>query len=127
MQHILFELGAVQLSLKAPDRALRTLRKAYELAPEWTVARNRYAAAAIAAGQMELAERLLLPTEGTIAVGDEWIINSLRATGDLPNLVEALKKRIRVMRRAGEDTSGLENELKEARRALARSEAGKRP
>lgn len=124
MQHIQFELGAAQLARHRPDLAFETLRAAYQLAPNWTTARNRFAAAAIAAGRRDVAEGLLLPAEGTVAVADDWIIQALRATGDLPTLAEALEKRIAVARSTGEDAAGLQQQLDSARRALRRRATG---
>ncbi len=125
MQHILFELGAVQLAHGEPGLAVETLQTAYGLSPGWTLARHRYAAAAIAAGQRALVEELMIEQDGTIAVGDEWIINALRATGDLPNLVKALQDRMGAVLLRGEDISGLQRQLEEARNALkAEGEGG---
>jgi tetratricopeptide (TPR) repeat protein len=119
MQHILFELGSLELERGGFEEALQSFRSAYELAPEWTEARNRYAAALIMAGRSELAEELLVPEEGTIALGDEWLIVAFRATGDLPNLVAALEARLREVPAEASDASGLRAALADARRALA--------
>jgi tetratricopeptide (TPR) repeat protein len=119
MQHILFELGSLELERRRFDEALQCFRIAYELAPEWTEARNRYAAASIMAGQRQLAEELLVPEEGTIAVGDDWLIAAFRASGDLPDLIAALEARLRTTPAESEEVSGLRTALAEARRALA--------
>jgi tetratricopeptide (TPR) repeat protein len=119
MQHILFERGSLELERGRFEEALQTFRSAYELAPEWTEARNRYAAASIMAGRRQLAEELLVPEEGTIALGDEWLIAAFRASGDLPNLVAALEARLRAVPAEARDASGLRAALAEARRALA--------
>jgi tetratricopeptide (TPR) repeat protein len=119
MQHVLFELGSLELERGRFDEALQSFRTAYELAPEWTEARNRYAAAAIMAGRRRLAEKLLVPEEGTIALGDEWLIAAFRASGDLPNLIAALDARLRAAPAGGGEAAGLLTALAEARRALA--------
>jgi O-antigen ligase len=119
MQHILFEMGILELGRGRFEEALEILRSAYELAPEWTEARNRYAAAAIMADRRQLAEELLVPDEGTIALGDEWLIAAFRASGDLPNLVAALEARLRIIPPEGREASRLRRELAGARRALA--------
>lgn len=119
MQHILFELGSLELERGRYEEALQTFRSAYELAPEWTDARNRYAAAAVMAGRRQLAEEILIPEEGTIALGDEWLIAAFRASGDLNNLVAALEARLRATPAEGREAATLRAELAEARRALA--------
>ena len=71
------------------------------------------------AGRKQLAEDLLVPEAGTIALGDEWLIAAFRASGDLPNLVAALEARLRAVPAEGRDASTLRTALAEARRALA--------
>ena len=119
MQHILFEIGILELGRGRFEEALEILRSAYELAPEWTEARNRYAAAAIMADRRQLAEELLVAEEGTIALGDQWLIAAFRASGDLPNLAAALEARLRIISPEGREASRLGRELSEVRRALA--------
>ncbi len=118
MQHILFELGSLQLEQGRTEDALRTFRSAYDLEPGWTEARNRYAAAAIMAGRGQLADELLLPAEGTVALADEWLIAAFRASGDLPNLVAALEARLRAAPAEGKESDNVRASLAAARTAL---------
>jgi len=119
MQHVLFEIGSLELERGRYEEALGAFSRAYELAPLWTEARNRYAAAAIVAGRRGVAAELLVPAAGTVAVGDEWLIAAFRAVGDLPNLVAALEARVRTVPAASSEASGLRAALAEARLALA--------
>lgn len=93
-QSIQFELGAAYLNKKQYAEALEIMRAAYESEPNYAEARDLYALAALYTGDIALAEELLLPAYGTIAVPEDRFINAFLELEKYGKIVEIWETRV---------------------------------
>ena len=93
-QTTLFELGSRNLQLGNHEKALALFKEAFELEERNGEARTLYALAAIHAGNIELAEELLLDKHGTIAIDDNRFLQAFNSRGMHDQVIEILEKRV---------------------------------
>ena len=94
-QAMYFELATSYLNKKEYDKALSTLKTAFEFDQTYDRARVVYAMAAIYAGQNKLAEELLVSAYGTMIVDDDRLIGAYATTKQFDKLVEIWKLRVK--------------------------------
>ena len=94
-QAMYFELATSYLNKKEYDKALSTLKTAFEFDQTYDRARVVYAMAAIYAGQNKLAEELLVSAYGTMIVDDDRLVGAYATTKQFDKLVEIWKLRVK--------------------------------
>lgn len=104
-QQIAVLLGSVYLSKGDTQTALAIMKEAYDLLPENPNTRDAYALAAIHAGNRPLAEELLIPAYGTIAVLDDRFTAAFARRGDYQTVIAIWKTRIAEANARGEDSA----------------------
>ena len=92
-QQILFELGAAEAISGNYPAALSWFKQAYDSAPGYDTARLTYAAAAIEAGQPDLASSLLMPRYGTLTPDDDTILQAYVVAKQYASALIILKAR----------------------------------
>ncbi len=102
-QAIKFELTSSYISKKEYDKALATSKDTYELELAFADARDLYAVAAIYAGRNDIAQDILIPAYGTMAVPQDIFVNAYVSAGDYQTVVEIWQKRISDLNKIGED------------------------
>jgi thioredoxin-like negative regulator of GroEL len=89
----MFEVGSLQTTEKDFPAALQTFKSAYELAPGFSQALTFYAAAAIQAGNMTLADSLLIPKYGSDTPNDPYILQAYIDVKNFPKVIAIAKAR----------------------------------
>ncbi len=93
-QAILFELAMANYELGNEDEALDLTQKSFEVAPQFDEPRKFYGLTALQTGDRELAEEILLPEYGTLAIDDDRFFEYYVQAGEYELMAEILKKRI---------------------------------
>lgn len=75
-QSIMFEIGSVLIAKGQYAEAMKMFKKAYDLAPTYTTARDLYAISAIYAKEDKVVEDLLVPAYGSVLVPDDRFIKA---------------------------------------------------
>jgi len=102
-QQIFFELTTVYLNKGEFDKAVEIAKQAYELEPAYDDALKIYAMTAIYNHDYNLAEELLVPTYGTIAIPDDRFIRAFISVNDYGKVIEIWEKRIADLNTQGQD------------------------
>ncbi|MFC1721252.1 O-antigen ligase family protein [Patescibacteria group bacterium] len=102
-QQIFFELISVYLSKGDYEKAVQVAKEAYELETTYENALKIYAATAIYAGNLTLAEELLMPKYGTMIIDDDGILNAFAAIGNYESVIQIWEKRITDLNAQGQD------------------------
>lgn len=88
-QQILFELGAAYLRKQDANNAVRVIKEAYDLDPNYPEARKMYAIIALLTNQNKLAGELIAPIKNSATYyGDERFVNIYQQTGNQAALQE---------------------------------------
>ncbi|MCR4306770.1 MAG: tetratricopeptide repeat protein, partial [Candidatus Yonathbacteria bacterium] len=104
-QSTYFELANSYIGKGQYDKALETMKTAYEIEPKNGNARDIYAVIAIYNKNFDLAEELLVPVYGTIAVPDDRFIQAFVAVKDYETVISIWKGRILKAQEAGADNA----------------------
>ncbi|MEK7555844.1 MAG: O-antigen ligase family protein [Patescibacteria group bacterium] len=104
-QSTYFELANSYLGKGQYDKALLTMKTAYEIEPKNGTARDIYAVIAIYNKNFDLAKELLVPVYGTIAVPDDRFIQAFAAVKDYETVINIWKERILKAQTAGADNA----------------------
>ena len=104
-QSTMFELGASYLNKGEKVKALKLLKKAFELDKSYLDARKIYAVGAIYNNNEKLLEELLIPTYGTVLVPDDIIIKAYFDTNQFEKVITIEKENIK------KDPGNIQNRL----------------
>ena len=96
-------MNQTYISKKEYEKALNLLKETYEMEPAFSDARDLYAVAAIYAGRTDIAEDILIPAYGTMAVAKDEFVNAYVSVGDYQTVVLIWQKRISELNKIGED------------------------
>ena len=104
-QSTYFELANSYIGKGQYDKALEIMKTAYEIEPKNGNARDIYAVIAIYNKNFDLAEELLVPVYGTIAVPDDRFIQAFVAVKDYETVINIWKGRILKAQETGADNA----------------------
>lgn len=106
-QALWIELGSLYLGNKDLPRALEAMKHAHELDTSYEEARKIYGLTAIYAGDYKLAESILVPAFGTIAIDDDRFVTAFNNRADSENLVKIWSARVEANRQDPRNLTGL--------------------
>ena len=104
-QAMRMELGSAYLSKGDFAAAFPIMKEAYDLAPENETARDAYALAAVYAGDMKIAQELLVPVYGMPAAPTDEFTRAYAAHNDFATIVSIWQKRIADAQARGADSA----------------------
>lgn len=104
-QAMRMELGSVYLSKGDVTAALSIMKEAYELAPDNGTARDAYALAAVYAGDIKIAQELLIPVYGIPAAPTDEFARAYEKRGDYATIILIWEKRVADAQAAGTDSA----------------------
>ena len=104
-QQIYFEIIATYLNKGDNEKAMEIAKQTYELEPSFADALKVYAMTAIYNRDYKLAEELLIPRYGTIAIPDDRFVRAFIKVGDYEKVAEIWEKRISNLQAEGKDNA----------------------
>ena len=104
-QAMRMELGSAYLSKGDFAAAFPIMKEAYDLAPANETARDAYALAAVYAGDMKIAQELLVPVYGMPAAPTDEFTRAYAAHNDFATVVSIWQKRIADAQARGADSA----------------------
>ncbi|MBX9765449.1 O-antigen ligase family protein [Patescibacteria group bacterium] len=93
-QQIMFELAVLEFNRGNVAGSLEWFKKAYDLEPSYASAVAYYASTAIRAGEIALAEKLMMEKWGTVTPDNEFILQAYLEVKNFPRVVAVAEARV---------------------------------